>query len=245
MGLVGIMYEKGDIIYPSVEAALDAQCIDLSCLHRPAEHRSVFVITNPDTDIGKKYGGMEMTAIDGKAICGMTDRDNGGKPRYYMNAQKSSGTISVRSREVGEKKNELPGFISSLCVEENIDAIGTQKAVIDKTTSAKTSGKWEKTGRETMYYITDLTNCNSLTLLECKIDHRCIEASHWKLDVIMREGFQRARKENAGINMTAIRRLVMRIRQASGNPKDKKLKYFIKHCFKDNNFMLKCILMSG
>ena len=245
-----------------------------------------------------------MTAIDGKAICGMTDRTNGGKPRYYMNAQKSGGTISVRSMEVGEKRNEiseLPGFISSLNIEGNvitIDAIGTQKsvidailkkkahylppvksnqesllesikteaerkradgsfdslpssslvkkghgrletyechtlvdtsflleclpkgssfntigsiAVIDKTTSAKAGGKWEETGRETMYYITDLTDCNPLTLLECKIDHWCIEASHWKLDVIMREDFQTARKENAGINMTIIRRPVMRI----------------------------------
>lgn len=288
-------------------------------------------------ELYKKYGGMEMTAIDGKAICGMTDRVNGGKPRYYMNAQKSGGTISVRSREVGEKKNELselPGFISSLSIEGNvitIDAIGTQTAVIDailkkkahyllpvksnqgtllesiraeserkrsdgsfaslpycslvkkghgrienyechtlvdtsfllgclpkgssfntigsiavieKTTSAKMGGEWEKTGQETMYYITDLTECNPLTLLECKIDHWCIEASHWKLDVIMREDFQTARKENAGINMTIIRRLVMRIAQASDNPKDKKLKHFMKHCFKDNDFMLKCLLMS-
>lgn len=53
MGFVGIMYEKGDIVHPSVKAALDAQCIDLSCLHRPAKHRSVFVITDADTDIGK------------------------------------------------------------------------------------------------------------------------------------------------------------------------------------------------
>ena len=95
-----------------------------------------------------------------------------------------------------------------------------------------------------MYYRTVRTDCNPLTLLEGKIDHWCIEASHWKLDVIMREGFQTARKENAGINMTIIRRLVMRIAQASGNPKDKKLKYFMKHFFKDDDFMLKCILMS-
>ena len=53
MGFVGIMYEKGDIVHPSAKAALDAQCIDLSCLHRPAKHRSVFVITDADTDIGK------------------------------------------------------------------------------------------------------------------------------------------------------------------------------------------------
>ena len=78
-----------------------------------------------------------MTSIDGKAIKGMTERVNGGKPRYFMNAQKSGGTISLASREVGEKKNEiseLPGFISSLSIENNvitIDAIGTQQAVID------------------------------------------------------------------------------------------------------------------
>ena len=83
-----------------------------------------------------------------------------------------------------------------------------------------------------MYYITDLTDGNPLTFLECKIDHWCIEASHWKLDVIMWEDFQTARKENAGINMAIIRRLVMRIAQASGNPKDKKLKHFMKHCSK-------------
>ena len=34
----------------------------------------------------------------------------------------------------------------------------------------------------------------------------------------------------------------MRITQASDNPKGKKLKYFIKHCFKDNAFMPKRLL---
>lgn len=294
-------------------------------------------LDNNFPEVVKKYGGYEMTSIDGKAIKGMTERVNGGKPRYFMNAQKSGGTISLASREVGEKKNEiseLPGFISSLSIENNvitIDAIGTQQAVIDmilkkkahyllpvksnqenlseiikaeaaikrydgsceklpycslvkkghgrieeykfrtlidttfladslprcssfntignvavieKTTRAKEDGGWKAADTETMYYITDLTNCNPLTLLECKIDHWCIESSHWKLDVIMREDYQTARKENAGINMTIIRRLVMRLAQASDNPKDKKLKYFTSHCYKDNDFMLKCLLMS-
>ena len=294
-------------------------------------------LDNNFPEVVKKYGGYEMTSINGKAIKGMTERVNGGKPRYFMNAQKSGGTISLTSREVGEKKNELselPGFISSLNIENNvitIDAIGTRQAVIDmilkkkahyllpvksnqeslseiikaeaarkrydgsceklpycslvkkghgrieeykcrtlidttfladslprcssfnaignvavieKTTRAKEDGGWKAADTETMYYITDLTNCNPLTLLECKIDHWCIESSRWKLDVIMREGYQTARKENAGINMTIIRRLVMRLAQASDNPKDKKLKYFTAHCYKDNDFMLKCLLMS-
>ena len=247
-------------------------------------------LDNNFPEVVKKYGGYEMTSIDEKAIKGMTKRVNGGKPRYFMNAQKSGGTISLASREVGEKKNEiseLPGFISSLSIENNvitIDAIGTQQAVIDmilkkkahyllpvksdqeslseiikaeaarkrydgsfeklpycslvkkghgrieeykcrtlidttfladslprcssfntignvavieKTTRAKEDGGWKAADTETMYYITDLTNCNPLTLLECKIDHWCIESSHWKLDVIMREDYQTARKENA------------------------------------------------
>ena len=294
-------------------------------------------LDNNFPEVVKKYGGYEMTSIDGKAIKGMTERVNDGKPRYFMDAQKSGGTISLASREVGEKKNEiseLPGFISSLSIENNvikINAIGTQQAVIDmilkkkahyllpvksdqeslseiikaeaarkrydgsferlpycslvkkghgrieeykcrtlidtafladslprcssfntignvavieKTTRAKEDGGWKAADTETMYYITDLTNCNPLTLLECKIDHWCIESSHWKLDVIMREDYQTARKENAGINMTIIRRLVMRLAQASDNPKDKKLKYFTAHCYKNNGFMLKCLLMS-
>lgn len=285
----------------------------------------------------KKYDGMEMTSLDGKAIRGMTERVNDKKPRYYMNVQKSGGTISVKSKEVGEKKNEiseLPGFIESLSIEGDIitiDAIGTQKtiidiilkkkahyllpvksnqsnllesikaevakkkydnsfeslpscslvkkghgrienyncktlidttflldvlpknssfnsigsiAVIEKTTKMKLYGEWKETNKETLYYITDLTNCNPLTLLQCKIDHWCIESSHWKLDVIMREDSQTARKDNAGINMTIIRRLVMRISEASENPKDKKLKYFMKHCITNNDFMLKCLLMT-
>ena len=294
-------------------------------------------LDNNFPEVVKKYGGYEMTSIDEKAIKGMTERVNDGKPRYFMDAQKSGGTISLASREVGEKKNEiseLPGFISSLSIENNvikINAIGTQQAVIDmilkkkahyllpvksnqenlseiikaeaarkrydgsfeklpycslvkkghgrieeykcrtlidttfladslprcssfntignvavieKTTRAKEDGGWKAADTETMYYITDLTNCNPLTLLECKIDHWCIESSHWKLDVIMREDYQTARKENAGINMTIIRRLVMRLAQASDNPKDKKLKYFTAHFYKDNDFMLKCLLMS-
>lgn len=289
------------------------------------------------SELHKKYDGKTMTSIDGKAIRGMTDRVNGGKPRYYMNAQRSGGTISVRSREVGEKKNEiseLPGFIESLDIEGDIitiDAIGTQKSVIDmilkkkahyllpvkpnqeglmeairaeaerkrcdhsldgvpchtltkkghgrieiytcrnlidttflidrldaaspfcsigtiavieKKTMAKECGEWKMSGDETMYYITDMANCDPLTLLECKIDHWCIESSHWKMDVIMREDEQTARKDNAGINMTIIRRLVMRISQSSENEKDRKLKYFMKHCNSDRDFMVKCLLVT-
>lgn len=53
MELVRVMDKEGDIIHPSRKTAQDAQNIDLPGLHDPAEHRSVFIVSDIDAYIGK------------------------------------------------------------------------------------------------------------------------------------------------------------------------------------------------
>lgn len=90
----------------------------------------------------KKYQEKKVLHLDGKAIRAASEKSKGEEPIYLLNAMYESGSISVYSKRVGEKTNEigeLPTFLNQFNLEETIvtiDAIGTNeniiKAIIDK-----------------------------------------------------------------------------------------------------------------
>lgn len=90
----------------------------------------------------KKYQEKKVLHLDGKAICAASEKSKGEEPIYLLNAMYEGGSISVYSKRVGEKTNEigeLPTFLNQFNLEETIvtiDAIGTNeniiKAIIDK-----------------------------------------------------------------------------------------------------------------
>lgn len=90
----------------------------------------------------KKYQEKEVLHLDGKAIRAASEKSKGEEPIYLLNAMYEGGSISVYSKRVGEKTNEigeLPTFLNQFNLEETIvtiDAIGTNeniiKAIIDK-----------------------------------------------------------------------------------------------------------------
>ena len=90
----------------------------------------------------KKYQEKKVLHFDGKAIRAASEKSKGEEPIYLLNAMYESGSISVYSKRVGEKTNEigeLPTFLNQFNLEETIvttDAISTNeniiKAIIDK-----------------------------------------------------------------------------------------------------------------
>lgn len=85
----------------------------------------------------KKYQEMKVLHIDGKACRAASEKSKGEKPIYLLNSMYEGGTISVYSKKVNEKSNELgelPGFLSRFNLENTIvtiDAIGTNESVIN------------------------------------------------------------------------------------------------------------------
>ena len=90
----------------------------------------------------KKYQEKKVLHFDGKAIRAASEKSKGEEPIYLLNAMYEGGSISVYSKRVGEKTNEigeLPTFLNQFNLEETIvttDAISTNeniiKAIIDK-----------------------------------------------------------------------------------------------------------------
>ena len=90
----------------------------------------------------KKYQEKKVLHLDGKAIRAASEKSKGEEPIYLLNAMYEGGSISVYSKRVGEKTNEigeLPTFLNQFNLEETIvtiDAIGTNeniiKTIIDK-----------------------------------------------------------------------------------------------------------------
>lgn len=120
-------------------------------------------------------------------------------------------------------------------------SIGTI-AVIDKTTSVRKNDEWQKGEPQRLFYISDLTDIDPLTLLELKLAHWQIESEHWRLDVIMREDSKTARKGNAAINMTGLRRLVMKAHANSEDGKKRTLKAFMRRCALSIPYTLEALL---
>lgn len=84
--------------------------------------------------------------------------------------------------------------------------------VIEKETKYKDQGK-EIVDKTITYSITDLESINVKDLLRVKLSHWNIEAQHWLLDVQLNEDRYTARKENAIVNGSILKRFCMRIKK--------------------------------
>lgn len=96
-------------------------------------------------DICKRYMGMKVLHVDGKATRGASEKSRGEKPIYHLNSMYEGESIGLEMKRVGEKENEiscLPEFLSRFNLEETIvtiDAIGCNKTVIDAIIKGKGS----------------------------------------------------------------------------------------------------------
>ena len=95
--------------------------------------------------------------------------------------------------------------------------------MIEKKTSKKENGEWIQT--ETIsYVITDLESISIENLLNIKLSHWNIEASHWLLDVQLNEDRLTSRIGNATVNASILKRFCMRIKKQSTEFKNGTLK---------------------
>lgn len=85
-----------------------------------------------------EYNGMKVLHVDGKAVKAASIHSNGENTKYLMNAMYEGGSISLYTSAVGDKENEIskiPEYLDKFDLKDTIvtiDAIGTNKNVIDK-----------------------------------------------------------------------------------------------------------------
>lgn len=101
--------------------------------------------------------------------------------------------------------------------------------IIEKDTEMKDDGHWKKT-HTTTYVITDLENISMQNLLALKIAHWHIESNHYIMDVQLNEDRCTARRDNATINASILKRFCMRIKKQSSEFQSKTLKHMTMGC---------------
>lgn len=85
----------------------------------------------------ERYGGYKVLHIDGKAARGASEKSNGEKPVYHLNAMYEGESIGLEMRRVGEKENEITGipeYLKQFNLKDTIvtvDAIGCNQTVIN------------------------------------------------------------------------------------------------------------------
>lgn len=94
-------------------------------------------------EICEKYGKFKILHVDGKAVRAASEKSNGEKPIYLMNAMYEGGSIRVYSKQMEAKENEitcLPSFLSMFNLENTIvtvDAMGDNNTVINSIINNK------------------------------------------------------------------------------------------------------------
>ncbi len=87
-------------------------------------------------EIYEKYQDKKVLHIDGKAAKAASEKSNGEKPIYHLNAMYEGESVGVEIKRVGEKENEiscLPDYLKQFCLTDTIvtmDAIGCNQTVI-------------------------------------------------------------------------------------------------------------------
>ena len=95
--------------------------------------------------------------------------------------------------------------------------------IIEKLTSEKEDGDCVEK-KTVSYVITDLETISIENLQNIKLSHWGIEAQHWLLDVQLNEDRLTARKDNAIVNASILKRFCMRIKKQSTEFNDKPLR---------------------
>lgn len=87
-------------------------------------------------EIYERYQDKKVLHIDGKAVKAASEKSNGERPLYHLNAMYEGGSIGVEIKRVGEKENEiscLPEYLKQFRLTDTIvtmDAIGCNQTVI-------------------------------------------------------------------------------------------------------------------
>ncbi len=88
-------------------------------------------------EIYKLYNGEKVLHIDGKAVRAATAKSEGQPPVYLLNAMYEGSSISLYTRQIGDKENErgqIVSFLSNLDIQNTIvtiDAAGTTESVLN------------------------------------------------------------------------------------------------------------------
>ena len=88
-------------------------------------------------EIYKLYNGERVLHIDGKSVRAATAKSKGQNPVYMLNAMYEGSSLSLYTRQIGDKENEcgqIVNFLSNLDIENTIvtiDAAGTTEPILN------------------------------------------------------------------------------------------------------------------
>ena len=88
-------------------------------------------------EIYKEYDNFKVLHIDGKSVRAATAKSEGEKPVYLLNAMYEGGTISLYTKQIGDKENEtgqIVDFLSAMDLNNTIvtiDAAGTTEPILN------------------------------------------------------------------------------------------------------------------
>lgn len=93
--------------------------------------------------IFKRFEGKKVLHVDGKCVHAAAEISNGENPIYLLNAMYEGGTISLYTKQIGEKENEtgqIVNFLSGIDITDTIitiDAAGTTDPILNYICSRK------------------------------------------------------------------------------------------------------------
>lgn len=139
-------------------------------------------------DVAYKKGGRHI-AIDGKAVRGATRKALNGNIPYIVSAFMCDCGLSIGQKEVGNKTNEIteiPKLLDLIDIKGctiTIDAIGTQKEIMDKIT--KKDGHYclqLKKNQKTAYGSVELYFKDLLSMKDRPEEHQEINKGHGRIE---------------------------------------------------------------
>ena len=159
------------------------------------------------------------------------DMNNDEIESYTSETTKAHGRIESRKAYLIRDSEFI---LEKYGVNHSFNSIGVCM-MIEKTVTEKIKGEYVTT-KTTSYALSSLTDLGVKELLEIKLSHWSIEASHWLLDVQFNEDKHMARKGNSTINFSTLRKFALAIK--TGKKKKKKLttkKFFMKNLIHPEN----------
>lgn len=159
------------------------------------------------------------------------DKNNDKVESYASETTKAHGRIESRKAYLIRDSEFI---LKKYGINHPFNSIGVCM-MIDKEVIEKVKGEYVKT-KTTSYALSSLTDLGVKELLEIKLSHWSIEASHWLLDVQFNEDKHMARKENSPINFSTLRKFALAIK--TGDEESKNLtmkKFFMKNLIHPEN----------
>lgn len=161
----------------------------------------------------------------------LLDISNNNLESYTSEVNKAHGRIEKRTAYL---IRDTEFILKKYGIGHAFNNIGTC-LLIEKEVSEKVKGEYVTTTSKS-FALSSLTNLGVKELLEIKLSHWSIESSRWLLDVQFNEDKHTARRDNAPINFSTLRKFALAIKKGDeGSNKLTTKQFFIRNLLHPEN----------